>query len=145
MAKSSFPQGPDMTKFFTSLKFPMLDMQLLVGIQKKNVEAMQAANQLTVEGLQALVRRQVQIMQENVSQASQIMGALVSAGTPEDKILRQVDLVKSVYESALSNAKELTELASKSNGEATEILTSRVADSLAEMKSVAESVVRKAA
>jgi phasin family protein len=133
------------SEFKLPLKMPLVDVEQLMAIQRKNIEAFTAANQLTVEGVQALLRRQAEIVKETVEEAGSMVSELVAAGTPEDKMVRQVELLKSAYEHAISNAKELAELASKSNGEAAEIIAGRITDSLDEIKGVAKKTARKAA
>lgn len=145
MVKNTGPFDVDFTKMVGEFKLPLVDMDQMMAIQRKNIEAFTAANQLTVEGLQALMRRQAEIVKSSVEEAGSIVSELVAAGTPEDKMVRQVELMKSAYEHAMSNAKELAELASKSNGEAAEIIAARITDSLDEIKSVAKKGSRKAA
>lgn len=155
MAKTSALFDVDFTKLLGDFKMPTsmpslpmampIDMDQLMAISRKNIEAFTAANQLTVEGVQALMRRQAEIVKETVEEASSMMTELVAAGTPEDKMARQVELIKSAYEHAMTNAKELSELAAKSNGEAAEIISSRITSSLDEIKGVAKKAGRKAA
>lgn len=137
MAKNT-PFNMDITKIMSDFKMPMVDVQQIMAISRKNIEAMTAANQLAAEGVQAVLKRQAEIVQERLKEANTLVTELAAAGTPEDKILRQVDLVKQAYENAISNTKELAEIAAKSSGEAIEIISERISDSLDEIKSVAK-------
>lgn len=144
MAKNT-PFEMDITKIMTDYKLPMIDMQQIITISRKNIEAMTAANQLAVEGIQACLKRQAEIVQESIKEANSIVSEITAAGTPEDKIIRQVELMKSAYESAISSTRELAEIATKSNEEAAEIISCRVCDTLDEIKSVAKKATGKKA
>lgn len=144
MAKNT-PFDMDITKMMADFKLPMVDMQQWMTISRKNIEAMSAANQLAVEGMQAMIKRQAEIVQESIKDANSLVSEITAAGTPEDKILRQVELVKSAYENALSNTKELAEIAAKSNEEAIEVISGRVSDSLDEIKAVTKKATGKKA
>lgn len=144
MAKNT-PFDMDITKMMADFKMPMLDVQQIMTISRKNIEAMTAANQLAVEGIQACLKRQAEIVQESLKEANSIVTEMAAAGTPEDKIVRQVELVKQAYENAISNTKELAEIAAKSNGEAIELISERVSDSLDEIKAVTKKATTKKA
>jgi phasin family protein len=60
---------------------------------------------------------------------------MMAAGAPEQKIAQQTELVKTAFEKALGNLRELTEMVAKSNTEAADVLTKRVGESLTELKS----------
>lgn len=145
MTKSNPAFDTDISKMMASFKLPMVDMREWMTISQKNIEAMTSANQVAAEGFQTLWRRQSEIAQRAMEEATSLMTELTAAGTPEDKLARQIELVKNAYETALANAKELSELAAKSNEEATEVLAERVSDSLEEIKAVTKKATKKAA
>ena len=110
------------------------DVEGFVASQRKNVEALTAANQLAFEGVQALVRRQAEIVRENVEELTKITRELTAAGSPEDKLAKQTQLAKEAFENALGHVRELTGLAQKSSSQAVDVLSKRVADNLDEVK-----------
>ncbi|PWC39703.1 phasin family protein [Azospirillum sp. TSO35-2] len=124
----------DPSKLMGDLKMPGLDMESILASQRKNIEAVTAANQLAFEGLQAVLRRQAELLRNATEEASSYVNQVISAGTPEEKAAKQADLVKAAFEKSLSNIRELSELVAKSNTEAAEILAKRVSDSLDEVK-----------
>ena len=143
--KSNTPNLPqfDMTKVWSDFKFLAVDMQQLSAIASKNYEAMTAANNLAIEGLQTIAKRQAQIVQNAITEAKSIASELAAAGTPEEKILRQVDLIKESYEQCLANTKELAELCAKSNSEAANVISKRIAGSIDELKDATKKAVSK--
>jgi phasin family protein len=125
----------DLTKLLGDFKVPGIDFEAIVASQRKNIEAVTTANQLAVEGLQAVLRRQAEIIRQSIEEASSLVGDFTSVGAPEEKAAKQAELVKSTFEKALANVKELSELVAKSNAEAADILAKRVSESLDEVKS----------
>lgn len=132
---SNTPFDFDLTKLLGDFKVPGVDFESIIASQRKNIEAVTAANQLAVEGLQAVLRRQAEIIRQSIEEASSLVGDLTSPTAPEEKAAKQADLVKSAFEKALANIKELSEMVAKSNSEAAEVLTKRVSESLEEVKS----------
>jgi phasin family protein len=124
----------DFTKIFSEFKVPGFDMQALVATQRRNIEAVSQANQLAVEGVQAVMRRQGEILRQMVEESTNALKDMMAAGAPEAKIAQQTELVKSVFEKALANLRELTEMVAKSNTEAADVLTKRIGESLTELK-----------
>lgn len=133
----------DFTKAADQFKFPGLDAQVLVEYQKRNLEAVASANKIALEGAQAVIRRQAEILRQGVEEASKAFSELNAAGTPQDKILKQAELAKEAYEAALANLRELSEMASKSNGEAAELLSSRVSESFGEFTGEIKKTAKK--
>ena len=125
----------DFTKLFAEFKIPGFDMQSLVATQRRNIEAVQTANQLAVEGVQAVMRRQTEIIKSMVEESSTVLRDLMAQGAPQEKIAQQADLVKTAFEKALGNLRELTEMVAKSNTEAADVLAKRIGESLTELKS----------
>lgn len=134
MAKANPFFDVDFSKILSDFKVPGVDVEAVLATQRKNIEALTAANQLAFEGVQALVRRQSEILRQSLEQASHLLQEVLAAGTPEEKVAKQAELLKAAFERALVNAKELTELMTKSNHEASEVISKRVSESLEELK-----------
>jgi phasin family protein len=124
----------DVSQLISEFKLPGVDVESVLASQQKNIQALTAANQLALEGFQAVVRRQSEIVRQTMEQTSSMMSELMAAGSPEDKVAKQADLVKLAFEKALSNARELAELVAKSNSEAADVINKRVSESLEEVK-----------
>jgi len=140
MATQTYPFfETDFTKIFSEFQIPGFDMTSLIATQRRNLEAVNAANQLAVEGVQAVLRRQAEIMRQMVEESSIVMREMMAAGAPEQKIAQQTDLVKAAFEKALANLREMTEMVAKSNSEAPDVLTKRIGESLTELKSSVQS------
>jgi phasin family protein len=124
----------DISKLTADYKLPGVDMDQLLATQRKNIEALTAANQLAFEGMQAVLRRQTEILRQSMEQASSMVSELMAAGAPEDKVAKNAELAKVAFEKALANMRELAEMVAKSNAEAAEVISKRVSESLDELK-----------
>ncbi len=129
----------DVTKVMGDFRVPGIDVEAAVASQRKNIEALTQANQLAVEGVQALMRRQVEITRQAMEDFSAMFRDFVQPnGTPEDRIVKQAEYSKLAIEKSLSNAKELTELVTKANTEAFNVINKRVTESLDEVRDFAK-------
>lgn len=124
-------------KVFGDFKTPAFDFNSLFELQRRNLEAFAAANQVVAEGAQAIARRQANALRENVDKLLNSSKDLVSKGTPEFSLEKQAALAKDLVESSLSNTREVSEIISKSTFDAFDLLNKRAAESLDEFSDVA--------
>lgn len=138
-----FAKGLDFTKAMGDFKFPGVNVESLVQAQRKNFEAIAAANQLALEGYQAVAKRQADIVRESIEEFTKVGQELTATGTaPDVRLAKQAELAKAGFEKGLSNARELGEILMKSNTEAFGVISKRVAEALDEVKhSVANGAV----
>lgn len=151
MAKSNNPFGDydfsamfDMNKMLEQYKVPGVEMDRMIDAQRKNIEAITAANKVAYEGVQAIAQRQMEILRQSMTEASKTMQELSAAGTPEDRMAKQAEVMKKAFETALSNMKELAEMGAKSNTEAMETINKRVAESLDEVRNAVQDAAKDA-
>jgi phasin family protein len=132
----------DVTKVMSDFRVPGIDIEAAISSQRKNIEALTQANQLAVEGVQALMRRQVEITRQAMEDFSAMFRDLVQPnGSPEDRFAKQAEYSKLAMEKSLSNAKELTELVTKANTEAFNVISKRVTENLDEVRDFAKKSV----
>lgn len=118
---------------FSDMFKNMMDFNQVFTTQRRNIEALSAANQVVVESAQAIARRQAEVARENVESALKASKEMMTISTPEANISRQADLARSFFETALSNLREIGEMATKSSFEAFDVLNKRAAETLEEI------------
>ena len=128
------PKMFDPSKLFGDFKMPGVDMEKVVSSQRRNLEALTAANQLAAQAFQAIGKRQAEILRQTMEQTSQAMREVMTAGSPEQKAARQTELAKEAFERAIANMRELAEMVTKAQGEANEVISKRVSETLDEVK-----------
>ena len=112
------------------------DFEAAIATQRKNVEALTAANRIAVEGTQAVLRRQAELVREVMEELSSVSKEFTTAGSPEDKLVKQTELAKAAFESAIANVRELQGLVQKASDEAVSVISKRVVDNFDEVKSL---------
>ncbi len=112
------------------------DWEKVVAAGRLNAKALSDAFKAVSEGAQAVSRRQAEIAQKSAEEVSKFVKEISTcAKNPEESLAKQADFTKSAIEAALSNSKELLEMAAKSNGEANDIISKRVTAVLSELAS----------
>ena len=86
------------------------------------------------EGAQAIFRRQGEILKATMEDANRQVKTMLADGTPEDRVASQTDAIKTAFEQAMANYREMVEMASKANAEALSVMSKRVSESLDELK-----------
>ena len=120
-------------KFAGAYKLPEMDVDSLVEAQRKNIEALTAANQAAVEGVQTLATRQNEILQETLKGTTEALTDISKSEGIEDVTAKQAELLKGSFEKALGNMKEMAELVAKSNADTSKAISGRIAESLEEI------------
>lgn len=128
-------QQPEFSNFFESFKIAPFDIQSLMETQRKNIQAITEAQQIAIENFQAITQRQTEMLSQIVEENSKIATQIMGEGTPEEKIAKQADLFKGLYERSVKNINDLAEMVSNGNQEASKIINKRVSASITEIKS----------
>lgn len=126
----------DFSKYFINGKAPNFDFDAAFALQRKNVEAFTAANQLAFDGVKAVAQRQAEIARKAFEEFGKVTKELAAAGTPEDKFAKQADLAKAAFEDALANLREVVDTLQKSQSDAVDVLSKRIVANIEELKSV---------
>ena len=124
----------DFMKMLADYKFPGLDMEAMMTAQRRNMEALTQANQLALEALQQVLNRQTEVLRETMEESAAAVRSLMDPSTPDDKVAKQAEMMKTNFEKALANMREVTELVTKSHREACDVNNKRVAEGLDEVR-----------
>ena len=123
----------DFTKMMADLKMPGVDA--LVDGQRRNLEAMTAANKAAMDGVQAVMQRQAEILRESLTEAAKAAQDNAAApANPQEAVTKQAELVRAAFEKNVANMKELAELMAKANTEAYEVLNKRFQEVMDDMQ-----------
>lgn len=124
----------DMTKMFDISSFKGLDQSALFAAQQKNMDALVAAQQSAAAGYQDLFQKQVEIFQATMKSAQSQLSEMSKTDLGADAATKQAELTSKAFETAVANARELAEAATKANEDAFNIVRSRVEASIEELK-----------
>ena len=127
----------DMTKMVADFRFRPFDVEALMACQRRNIEALTQANQLTVEAVQAVARRQIEIARQTLEDMSALLRDLAHPASTEDRIAKNTECAKQILEKSASNGREISLLATKAGTEAADVLRKRACEGLDELRQFA--------
>ena len=133
----------DFSKSFANGKAPSMDLEGLFASQRKNFEAFTNANQLAFNGVKAVAQRQAEVAREAVEEFQKFAKDLAAPASAEEKLAKQAEVAKSAFEHSLATMREMTETLQKSNTQAIEVISKRVADSFDEVKTAFAKTAKK--
>jgi phasin family protein len=128
----------DVTKMMADFRFRPFDVEALMAVQRRNIEALSQANQLAVEGVQAVARRQIEIARQALEDVSALMRDFVQPVSTDDRIAKNTEYAKQMLEKSISHGREITQLAAKAGSEAADILHKRACEGLDELREFAK-------
>ncbi|MFQ5959450.1 MAG: phasin family protein [Alphaproteobacteria bacterium] len=138
MAKTNAAPNFDPTAVFAQLKLPNVDMDSLVAAQRRNIEAVSAANKVAADGLKALAARQAEVARSAVDEYVAAVRELMAVKDPQAGAAKQVAFAKSAFEKTVTNMRELAEIATETNVQAFDVLNKRVVEGLDEIHEFAK-------
>ena len=139
--ETDFSKFADMSKMMGEFKMPTVNVEAVMACHRKNLETFAAINQATFETMQALGRRQAEWLKQGMEEASAMMSAVMSAETPEEKMIKHAEVSKAAVDKCLANAREVAETVAKSNVQAMETVSNRMAEGLDEFRDIVRSQV----
>ena len=119
---------------FSAYQLPNLDTSALIESQKKNLDALAAANQAAFTGTQELLKKQGEMLQQAMTDAMEAATELAGSSSPKALAEKQTELVQAAFEKALANSTELSEMVKKNQEEINNLINQRVSESLKEIK-----------
>ena len=128
----------DVTKMMADFRFRPFDVEALMACQRRNLEALTQANQLTVEAVQAVARRQIEIARQTLEDMSTLLRDLAQPASTEDRSAKNTEYAKQILEKSVSNGREITLLATKAGTEAADVLHRRACEGLDEIRDFAK-------
>ena len=132
MSNSGMP-FVDVTKILEQFKLPGVDMQSILEARRKDMEALAKANQIAYDNIQALARREAEILQQTMAEWQGAMAGMAGKG-PAEMAAKGTELAAQAFGRALTNMRELAEMASNSQSQTYEILNRRFQENLEELR-----------
>ena len=128
-----------MKAFGARLGLPKVDVDKLVDMNLKNIDALGRSAQAAGEGAKALAEKQREIVETAFHETSAMVRDFKPSGNPQEILAKQSEYARKAFEITMQNTKDIAELTKKTSTDATSILRDRLRDSLAELR---ESITR---
>jgi phasin family protein len=123
----------DITKILEQFKLPGVDINAIVEARRKDVEALTQANQIAYASMQALAQREAEILQQTMAEWQGAMAGMAGK-SPTEMAAKGTELATQAFGRALSNMRELAEMASKSQTQTYEVLNRRFQENLEDLR-----------
>jgi phasin family protein len=123
-----------MKAFGTRLGLPKVDVDKLVDMNLKNIDALGRSAQVAGEGAKALAEKQREIVETAFRETSAMVRDFNPPGSPQEILAKQSEYARKAFEITMQNTKDIAELTKKTSTDATSILRDRLRDSLAELR-----------
>ena len=130
---NGMPPFVDITKILEQFKLPGMDISALMEARRKDVEALTQANQIAYQSMQALAQREAEILQQTMAEWQGAMAGMAGK-SPTEMAAKGTELATQAFGNALTNMRELAEMATKSQTQAYEVLNKRFQENLEEMR-----------
>jgi phasin family protein len=114
------------------------DMTAFQDAQKKNMSALIEANKVAVGGYQQLYKRLGEQFEAALAETKDHMNMVQGQPMNAESAEKAMDTMKTTFEKALADIKELAEMANSANTDAFEIIKARTEEVMADIKAVTE-------
>jgi phasin family protein len=141
MATEKSPFAFDAEKvqqMFKGMKMPMVDMEAVMAAHQKNFDAMVEANKVMFAGYQAVAKRQAALVEAAIADGKDKLAALQGQPMTADQATKSAEAVKTGFEKAVADVRELAEMAQTANAGAFEVVKARIDEAVAEFKVAAD-------
>lgn len=125
---------PDFATLFGNARIPAVDAEAILAAQKKNVAALVEMNKIALAGYQDIFKRQAALVEAAVAEARDRIEAIQGQPLTVEQAQANLDATRAAVEKALANARELAELAQKTNTSAFDVVNARFEEAVAEFK-----------
>lgn len=129
--------GTDFANLLTSLTGGHANVQALLESQRKNLKALEQANQHAIEAFHAIFTRQNEILHAALQETSNAMAGLASKDANE-ALARQTEIAMAATSRTLDNLREVSEMVAQASQKAGLVLNKRFTENLEEIKALSE-------
>jgi phasin family protein len=120
--------------FGARLGLPKVDVDKLVDMQFKNIDALGRSARTAGEGAKALADKQRDIIDAAFKETSAMVKDFHPSGDPQAILAKQRDYAKRAFELMMQNTRDIAQLTAKTTTEATEIIKERLRANLTELR-----------
>ena len=122
-------------KLGEQLKVPSFDVTKIMEHHQKNLDAMGRSWQAMATGATAIANKQREIFEGALKDITEMAKDYKPNGSPQDIFAKQAEFGKKAMEAAITNTRDIAELAQKSGADALKIIHERMQESYQEIGS----------
>lgn len=123
-----------MKAFGERLGLPKVDVDKLVELNLKNIDALGRSAQAAGEGAKAIAEKQREMIETAFRETSAMVRDFHPTGNPQEIVAKQSEYARKAFELAVQNTRDIAELTKKTTTDTTAIIRDRLRDSLIELR-----------
>jgi len=120
-------------KFGSDLNLPKVDVDKLIEIHRKNLDALEQSTQVASAGATSLVDKQREIIETAFSEVAAMARDFKPPGDPKEVLAKQTEFAKKAFDITVQNTRDLAQLATQTTTDASKIIRDRLRESLTEL------------
>lgn len=120
-------------KFGVDLNLPKVDVDQLIEMHRKNIDALEQSAQVASGAAKSLADKQREIIETAFSEAAAMARDFKPAGDPKEVVAKQAEFAKKAFDITVQNTRDIAELATQTTTDASKIIQGRLRESLNEL------------
>jgi phasin family protein len=128
------PPKFDLRAMLEKLRLPGVDAQKLIEAHRKDLDALLAANERAVIAIEALTRKQADMLAHVVKEWHASARDAIAHGSGAEKLNQASARLHNAFAQALTNMREMAEIASKSGQDVLAVLNKRYHETIEEFR-----------
>jgi phasin family protein len=122
-----------LTKFGSDLNLPKVDVDKLIDMHRKNLDALEQSAQVASAGAKSIADKQREILETAFREAAAMARDFKPTGDPKEVLAKQTEFAKKAFDITVQNTRDVTQLATQTTTDATKIIRDRLREGLTEL------------
>ena len=119
--------------FGKSMSIPGPDMSDMMDYHRKNLQALQAAVQVSSSSAQALMGKQREALEQTLADISDTVQDVTAGGDPSQMGTAPMELAKKTFDATIKTTTEMAEIVRQGNQDTFDVIKDRVMESVEEL------------
>jgi len=120
-------------KFGSDLNLPKVDVDKLIEMHRKNIDALEQSAQVASGGAKSLGDKQREMIETAFSAAAAMARDFKPSGDPKEVLAKQAEFAKKAFDITVQNTRDIAQLATQTTTDASKIIQDRLRESLNEL------------
>ena len=121
-------------KFGSDLGLPKVDVDKLVDVHLKNLDALAQTAQIASEGAKSVTIKQKEIAESAFRETLNLVRGFKPTGNPQEILAKQTEFARRAFDATIENTRDLAELVKKSSDDALVVIGDRIRGSITEIR-----------
>jgi phasin family protein len=121
-------------KFGSDLGLPKVDVDKLLEVQKKNIDALGQSAKVAAQGAQSVAQKQREVLEAGLQEAATLAREYKPLGKVHANLALQTEFARKVFELAVKGAQDSATTARQSTTDAVKIIQDRMKESFEEIR-----------